>query len=286
MTEGAVGFGRGFPRIWLIPIGALTLLLGIAATGRLSRSIAADFLAWWPVWLGLGLAAYFLRDRKFGQFRAAGIVPIVALVAILLFTWGHFAGWALMPSASQRLVGPVGEGFSSASLQAEIDGMLEVSGSSEYLYHVEPIRRGGTIGIPTATEQVLDTTAAVVLEPPANPGIYSYAGWDLMLSDSPTWSLMLAGAIDADLSSLTITDLDLGGAGTVVLGAVEDETAVSVAGDFRIVVPEDAPARVVGVASVPATWTTDTGGAASPVLGTGWVITVEPGATLTVAHQP
>jgi hypothetical protein len=61
---------------------------------------------------------------------------------------------------------------------------------------------------------------------------------------------------------------------------------VSVAGDFRIVVPEDAPARVVGVASVPATWTTDTGGAASPVLGTGWVITVEPGATLTVAHQP
>ena len=284
MTQGAVGFGREFPRFWLIPIGALTLLLGIAATGRLSRSIAADLVAWWPVWLGLGLAAYFLRDRKFGRFRAAGIVPVVALVAILLFTWGHLAGWALMPSASQRLVGPVGEGFTSATLQAEVDGMLQVSGGSEYLYHVEPIRRGGTIGIPSATEQVVETTATVLLEAPADPGIYGFAGWDLMLSDSPTWSLMLAGAIEADLSAFAVTDLELGGAGTVVLGAVDDETSVTVAGDFRIVVPEDVPARVVGVASVPATWAADSRGAASPVLGNGWVITVEPGATLTVAH--
>ena len=286
MTQGAVGFGRGFPRIWLIPIGALTLLLAIGASGRLSRSIAADLIAWWPVWLGLGLAAYLIRDRKFGQFRAAGIVPIVALVAILLFAWGHLAGWALMPSASQRLVGPVGEGFTSATLQAEIDGMLHVSGGSEYLYHVEPIRRGGTIGIPSATEQVVETSASVVLEPPADPGVYSYAGWDLMLSDSPTWSLMLAGAIDADLSTLAITELELGGAGSVLLGAVEDETPVTVAGDFRIVLPEDVPARVVGVASVPATWAADSRGAASPVLGRGWVITVDPGATLTVAHHP
>jgi hypothetical protein len=132
MTRLAVGFGRGFPRVWLIPIGMLTLVLGIAASGRLSRSIVADLIAWWPVWVGIGIAAYLLRERKVGHFRVAGIVPLVALAFVGLFVWGHLAGWAIMPSASQRLVGPEVGGLTAASLHAEIEGVVEVDGGSEH----------------------------------------------------------------------------------------------------------------------------------------------------------
>lgn len=285
MTDLAVGFGRGFPRIWLLPIGLLTVLLGIAAVGRLSRSIVADLLAWWPVWLGLALAAYFLRERKVGAIRVSGIVPLVAFVFVVLFVWGHLAGWSLMPSASQRLVGPEVGGVTEASLRAEIDGAIEISRTSPYLYWVEPLMRGGGIGIPGASEQVVDSAVSVELEPPTDPGLYTYAGWDLMLAESVLWSLNLEGIIDADLSPLRIGALNVAGSGAVHLGQPVGETAVNVDGPFRLVLPPDVPARVNGQASVPASWTTDAQGAVSPVLGSGWVITVSPGATVTVSQE-
>lgn len=285
MTRLAVGFGRAFPRVWLLPVGALTLLLGIAASGRLSRAIAADLMAWWPVWLGIAVAAVLLRERKIGRFRASGIVPVVALLFVGLFTWGHLAGWTIMPSASQRLVGPETGGFTHASLEAGIDGVIEVRGGGEYLYRVEPVKRGGSIGIPTANEEMVETALSVVLQSPRDPGLYSYAGWELILADGPRWSLVLDGAVDADLRTLAVEDLSVDGSGTVELGEVAGETNVSVNGSFRLVLPPDIPARVVGQASVPASWTLDSRGAVSPVLGTGWVIDVRPGATLTVSER-
>jgi hypothetical protein len=286
MTRVAVGFGRGFPRVWLLPIGALTLLLGIAVTGRLSRSIVADLIAWWPVWLGLAITAFLLRNNKLGPFRMAGIVPLVALLLVGVFAWGHLAGWSIMPSASQRLVGPELGGFTEGALQAQIDGAIEVDGGAEFLYKVEPVRRGGTVGIPGANEQVLDSAVAVLLTPPADPGLYSYAGWDLSLNDQPRWSLVLGGAIDADLTSLVVTDLSLNGGGVVRLGAAVGETAVSVGGSFQIVVPTDSPARVIGVASAPSSWTSDAEGALAPTFGEGWVITIEPGADVRIVEGP
>jgi hypothetical protein len=282
MTRLAVGFGRGFPRVWLVPIGALTVLLGVAASGRLSRSIVADLIAWWPAWIGLAAAAYLFRERKIGRLRVAGIVPLSAVVLVVLFAWGHLAGWAIMPSASQRLVGPeVGE-FTDASLSAEIEGVVEVTGGSEFLYRVEPVMRGGGIGIPTAGEQVVDGSVDVVLQQPADPGLYTYAGWDISLADSPRWSLVLDGAIEADLSTLSVESLALDGSGTIRLGSVDAETPITVSGSFHFVVPEDIPVRVIGTAAVPASWALDQQGAVSPVLGEGWVITVGPGASLTV----
>lgn len=285
MTRPAVGFGRAFPRVWLLPIGALTLLLGIAASGRLSRAIVADLIAWWPVWLGISLAAVLLRERRIGQFRASGIVPTVALLLVGLFSWGHLAGWTIMPSASQRLVGPETGSFTHATLEAGIDGVIDVRGGGEFLYRVEPVKRGGSIGIPTANEEMVDSALSVVLQPPGDPGLYSYAGWDLILADGPLWSLVLDGAIDADLTTLAIEELSVDGSGTVELGEAAGEANVSVDGSFRLVVPPDTPARVVGQASVPASWTLDSQGAVSPVLGTGWVIDVRPGASLTVSER-
>ena len=274
MTHPAVGFGRGFPRTWIFPIAALTLLLGVAASGRLSRAIVADFIAWWPVWIGIGIAAYVFRERKIGKFRVAGLIPLIALAFVALFTWGHLAGWSLMPSASQRLVGPEVTGVEQAALTADIDGRIEVSGGAEFLYVVEPIKRGGTIGIPAANEQVEESLISVELEPPADPGLYGYSGWSLSLSSSPVWALDLSGSIHANLAAVTVSSLSLSGAGTVRLGGVGQETPFAVNGSFQVVAPRDTPVRVVGVASVPASWTLTEDGAVSPTPGEGWIITI------------
>ncbi|HEX6219734.1 MAG TPA: hypothetical protein VF115_01430 [Acidimicrobiia bacterium] len=285
MTFRAVGFGRGFPRAWLLPIGALTVLLGIAASGRLSRSIVADLIAWWPVWLGLAITAYLLRERRIGSFRVAGLVPIGALVFIGLFTWGHLAGWSIMPSASQRLVGPDPSSFTSATLIAGIDGEIEVSGDSNFLYQVAPIMRGGRIGIPDATEAVLDTMVTIDLEEPADPGLYSYAGWDLKLSPDAVWSLDLSGAIDADLTTVAFDGIEISGAGTVDLGEATIETPVNVGGSFRVSIPAGSAARVVGTASIPSSWTLTDEGATTPGGGTGWLFTVVGDASLTIVER-
>lgn len=282
MTLSGVGFGRGFPRMWLLPIGVLTVLLGVAASGRLSRAIVADLLAWWPVWIGLGIAAYLLRERKVGAFRLAGIVPLVALLFVGLFTWGHLAGWTLMPSAAQRLVGPQSAGVTDASMTVAIDGVIDVEGGAPFLYVVEPVMRGGRFGIPGATEQVTDSAVSFVLEPPEDGGLYTFAGWEVALADGPRWRLTLDGAVEADLTSLDVTELTLGGAGVVTLGESSGEVPVTVSGSFRLVIPDTAPARVVGAASVPATWVPDDQGAVSPAGDGGWVITVRSDATVNV----
>jgi hypothetical protein len=282
MTLRAVGFGRGFPRAWMLPIVTLTALMGVAVTGRLSRSIVADLIAWWPVWIGLAIAAYLLRERRVGAVRIAGLIPLLAFGFVLLFIWGHLAGWSIMPSASQRLVGPPSESVAGATLVAEIDGEIEMRGGSEHLYDVEPIRSGGVIGIPTATEEPTGDALWITLDPPEDPGIYGYAGWDILLAESAVWDLRLSGAVDADLTALRIGSLSLDGAGSVRLGPPTGETPVTVLGEFHVTVPANIPVKVIGVASVPADWNLTADGAVSPGLGDGWVVTVVGDGTLTV----
>lgn len=284
MTRMAVGFGRGFPRSWIFPIAALTLLLGIAASGRLSRAIVADFIAWWPIWIGLGITAYLVRDRKVGDLRASGLIPLISLFFIGLFTWGHLAGWAIMPSASQRLVGPEVSGVNEASLVASIDGAIELQGGADFLYVVEPIMRGGGIGIPTADEHMVDSSIEVELIEPTDPGLYSFAGWEMAVSSTPVWMLDLNGALDIDLNGLSVSGASFTGSGTVTLGDTLGETPVNVNGAFRVVVPAGSPARVVGVASVPATWVLDEQGASAPISGGGWVITIVGESSVTVVE--
>ncbi|HZD22725.1 MAG TPA: hypothetical protein VE569_04900 [Acidimicrobiia bacterium] len=285
MTDRAVGFGRGFPRTWVLPICALTILLGLGAVGRFSRSIVADLLAWWPVWLGLGVVAYLLRNRQVRVVRLAGLVPLIALGVVGLFAWAHIAGWSIMPSASQRLVGPDTGEYASARLVAVIDGRIFIEDGSNSLYRVEPIRQGGQIGIPEASEQELDGSLMVDLAEPADPGLYSYAGWDITLSSDPSWSLDLDGAVDANLAEIDLIGLSLGGAGEVRLGLAAAETPVTVAGDFHIQIPAGSAAKVIGKASVPDSWTLTEEGATSPGGSGGWAITVVGDGTLTVTER-
>jgi hypothetical protein len=267
-----------------LPIGALTIILGVAASGRFSRAIVADLIAWWPVWIGLTIAAIVFRDKKLGAYRVSGIVPLVALAFVLLFLWGHLAGWSIMPSSSQRLVGPNTTSFTTASLTAEIDGRIHVSSDTEFLYQVEPLNQGGGVGIPRAEEQVVDTSVAISLIEPVDPGLYVYAGWDLRLNPSAVWALDLGGSLEADLTDLPVSRLDASGAGTIRLGSVTIETPVNVSGSFQVVVPAGVPARVVGTASVPASWNLTSEGAQAPTTGAGWVITVVGDTSLTVVE--
>lgn len=285
MTHRAVGFGRGFPRAWLLPIGALTILLGMGVFGRFSRSIVADLLAWWPIWIGLAVVAYLLRSRQVGVFRVAGLVPLLALGLVVLFAWGHVAGWSIMPSASQHLVGPDPGSYSSAELSAAVDGHIDVGkGSETVLYRVDPIRHGGRIGVPQASESEAGGSLVIDLVQPEDPGLYTYSGWEIALSPEAAWSLDLEGAVDADLADIDVFGLHVDGSGFVVLGETNQETPVTIDGDFRLEIPAGSSARVVGTAAVPASWTLTEDGAVSGVGPEGWVITVVGDSHLTVSE--
>jgi hypothetical protein len=258
-----------------LPVLASTLLLVAVFLGYLSRSVVHDLVAWWPVWLALVVLVALARGRRWGRVRVSALVPIVWLGVVSLFVAGHILGWAAMPSASTDLNGPQGGSVATGALSARISGVLRVgSGQSEFLYAVEPLRSGGDIGPPVAVEQLQGANIAVVLDDAPDPGLYTYAGWEIDLDESPTWSLALGGDITADLSELRLSSLQLDGEGSVELGQPTNSVVVTVAGDFELLVPSGVAARVVGQAAVPADWVEVDDGFQSPVPGMGWVISV------------
>ncbi len=283
MTHTASGSKPGVPKGWLVPAVALVLILVAAAIGWLSRSIVIDFVAWWPLWLLLGGLAFFGRHMKLGRMRVAGLVPILATVALGVFLVGHIQGWGAMPSSSASLVGPASGSVTDAAMSARIEGRVDVvSAESGFLYTVVPIRTGGSTGLPQAVERTQGTAIAIDLEPVEDPGLYTFDGWSLGLDPAPNWNISLGGTIEADLSTLRLTELQVEGSGSVTLGQTAAETPVRVSGDFEIQVPSGTAARVVGEAVVPDDWTQTSDGWTSPAGGGGWVISVSEGATLEI----
>ena len=213
----------------------------------------------------------------------SALVAILSVLVLGAFISGHILGWAAMPSAATGLNGPQAGSVSTGALSARIDGQLEVgSGQSGFLYAVEPVRRGGQIGPPTANEQLQGPNIAVALDPSPDPGLYTFAGWEVDLDEAPTWSLSLAGEIEADLTRLRLSSLQIDGAGSAALGAAPENIVVTVSGVFEIILPPGVPARVVGEATVPAGWAPTNDGYESPTAGAGWVISVGEGSSLTV----
>jgi hypothetical protein len=262
---------------------ALVLILLAISLGFLSRSVLVDLLAWWPVWLALLGLALLSRGRRWGRFRPSALVAIISVLALATFLTGHVRGWPVMPSAMVGLYGPQAGSVVTGALSARIDGPVEVgSGQTGFLYAVEPIRRGGEIGPPVATEQLQGPNISVALEPSADPGLYTFAGWSLDLDEAPTWSLSLSGELEADLTRLRLASLQVDGAGSVALGAAAANTVVTVSGSFELTVPAGTPVRVVGDAVVPSGWTLTDDGYVSPTSGEGWVISAGEGSSLTV----
>ena len=284
MTHRAVGARGGVPRIWLLPIVVVTAILGVTATGLLSRSIVLDLLAWWPVWLLLVVLAVAARGRRIGKLRLPGLVPLITTAALVTFVVGHLLAWPIMPSTSQQLIGPVVGAETSAALSARLAGDLRLSAGADHLYEVDPLRFGGGIGVPEAIEQIQGSAVSIVLSPPADPGLYSFSGWDITVSTLPLWSLTLEGDMEADLTGLDVMALQVSGGGMVTLGEADTTVAASVSGDFEMIVSSAIPVRIVGSAVVPDSWQQLSDGARSPTPGEGWVVSVREGSTLTVTE--
>ena len=285
MTHLAGGPPRRIPRAWLFPLAAVVAILAAAAVGYLSRSVLIDMLSWWPAWLLLGLGAFLSAGYRWGKVRFAGLVPVLAFAVVGVFLTGHLGGWPAMPSSNLRLVGPEVGLETAAAVSARIDGDLRVDSSDlPFLYRVIPIRRGGAVAMADATEQIQGSAISVNLRPLADPGVYTFSGWDLLLARDAAWAITLDGVIEADLSGLAVTELQLAGVGRVVLGKADEPAAVTVEGVFELVVPRGTPLRLIGEASVPVGWEEASDGWVAPANGEGWVISVAAGATLVVSH--
>lgn len=283
MTHTAAGSRRGIPKAWILPLLGLVITLVATYTRLLSRSIAIDFIAWWPVWVILAVLTVLARGRRLGRVHLSGMVPVVVVLALVLLVTGHVQGWEAMPSASNRLIGPVSGSASTVALSARVTGDLVVgSGQSGFIYAVDPVRRGGDVGLPEALEQVQGENLSVRLDPATDPGPYAFSGWRIDLDGGPVWNLSLGGRVAADLTQLRLSALQVDGTGNVVLGNVSESVVVNVAGTFEITVPSQVPVRVVGKAVVPGDWTESAGGFASPTPGNGWVISVGEDASLRV----
>jgi len=126
---------------------------------------------------------------------------------------------------------------------------------------------------------------AVILEPVADPGLYTFAGWSLELDPSPAWALSLGGDLSADLTALRVTELQIEGEGSIRLGSAIGETPVAIAGEFEMEVPSGAAVRVVGSAEVPGNWTETADGWQSPAGSAGWVVSVGEGSTLAITEH-
>lgn len=285
MTHTAAGSSPGVPRAWLLPIVVLFGILVGAALGWLSRSVVIDFVAWWLVWLLVGGLAFLAGRRRLGKVRLSALVPLVALATLGVFLACHILGWDAMPSSAASLVGPASDSATTGAMSARIDGKLEVGlGQSGYLYAVVPIRTGGDTGLPEAVERTQGASIAVVLEPVEDPGLHTFAGWNLELGPAPAWALSLGGVLSADLTALRVTELQVEGRGSVRLGSPMAETPVSVSGDFEIEVPSGSAVRVVGTAAVPEGWTETSDGWDSPAGAGGWVVSVSEGSTLVITE--
>jgi len=283
MTHIAGGSRRRIPKAWILPLLGVVLILTATYLEMLSRSIAIDFVSWWPVWLVLLLMAVVARGRRWGRVRVSALIPILTLLTLGLFVTAHVLGWAAMPSASTRLIGPGPGSATTVALSAQVDGVLEVaSGQSGFLYAVDPVRLGGDVGPPAAVEQIQGASLSVRLEPAADPGLYTFAGWVLDLEEGPTWNLSLGGDVDANLRRISLSGLQMNGRGRASLGTVSESVVVNIAGTFEIAVPPATPVRVVGEAMVPGSWVDNAEGSASPTAGDGWVISVGESSSLTV----
>jgi hypothetical protein len=258
------------------------MAVGIAA-GILSPGLALDIISLWPGLVPAVLAAGVVTWKKVWRRRVGAIPQLLAFTWLSLAAAAHFAAWAPLPSGAGELGGPPATAgpVRMTVIQANT---LVVRGSADELYRVGFLRRGGNAGIPTAEETTATSGLAVTVTDGGTTDWFRYQGWLLELSPLATWQLDLRGDIDADLSLLTISSLRLAGEGEVTLGRAGSEVAVAVDGDFLISMPPSFPATVTGAAQVPGSWEATGDGWRSPAAGEGWLITVEPGATLRVVE--
>lgn len=271
-------------RTWILPAATALVIVALVVTDVLSRAIAVDFASWWPLWAALVAIGIWARGKKVGSLRLGGLVAMGSVAVAAVFVFAHLQGSTLMPSSAGLLTGSPDPAVDSAGLSARVPaGHLDVgTATTGVLYTVAPLRRGGNIAAPFAVERSQDGDVSVVLSQSEDPGLFLWAGWSVELSALPSWALTLEGQVDADLTALTLDNLQLTGGGEVHLGPATRSTPVTVSGDFVVYFADGVPVRVVGPAEIPPDWTRTDTGASSPAEGQGWVVSIADGAVVEI----
>lgn len=268
---------------WIVVLAlAVAASVGLVA-GILSPALVVDLVAMWPLVLGV-IAAGLIgswRGRRH-HARAGAILPLAIFTALVLAISLHLGGWSQLPTAETRLTGPPAEELSNPTrLMVQISGDLIVGSDADGAgYRVDPILRGGSVGVPQATETTVDGAFSIVLGSAQEaPSWYRFSGWKVGLAPIVGWRLVLNGVIDADLTGVEVDALAMGGSGEVRLGAPpEDGAEVVLSGDFDLSVPSGGAVRVIGPAGVPSAWARDSDGYSSPQAGSGaasWTVRVK-----------
>ncbi len=253
---------------------ALTAVaLTVAIAGRLFPLVVVlDLVALWPL-PALGALLVVVGRWLPRSVRLAAPALLVSWLILGVAWWS--VGTPEPPSAAANVLGP-GEIPAQVALAVAVDGDLSVVGGAERLYEVSVGPRGGSAGVPDVLEARDGDVLAMGVEERADSGWFRTSGWDMRLDDGPIWEMdVRARSVELDLRTLRVGSLAVEGDGTVVLPRVATATEAFVSGTVVVSVPADAPVRVVGAATVPASWTTDDEGASAPVDGEGWVVVVE-----------
>lgn len=253
---------------WML-VGAVVLATGFGVVGGiLSRALVVDLVAMWPLFALILITGVigWLRSRR-RQRRAGAILPLSIFSALILTGALHLGGWDQLPSAEARLTGlPADELSDPARLTAQIQGTLQIRPLVDGVgYRIDPVLRGGRVGVPEATETFVDGALSVRVSAAEAPGWYTFSGWEMGLAPDVRWRLVLNGQLDADFRSIPLESVAVAGSGTIRLGDPPATGAeLTVAGDFQVVVPDTAPVSVMGAATTPSEWTATDGATASP----------------------
>ncbi len=144
--------------------------------------------------------------------------------------------------------------------------------------------RGGDISPARSSEVTTAEEVTVALREAPDPGWFGSAGWNVSISTSPDWSVIVeAGLLEADLTAATVTALRVIADGWVRLADLSGEVPVFVRGDLVLEVPSDTSVEVNGPAQVGDGWETTTTGVR--YVGTGdarILLEVAPGSDLVV----
>ncbi len=272
---------------WIL-VGAL-VVAGVAGVAGdiVSPSIVVDLVALWPLLAVVFLAGVmgWIRGRRH-RARAGAILPLAIISAVVFAVALHLGGWDQLPSAQVRLTGPsIDDVSETVELTVQLAGDLSVGPATDgSAYRVDPILRGGAVGVPVALETAVDGQLSVLLEAEASSPWYVFSGWELGLSPQVEWRLILNGRLDADLADLAVASIAVAGSGVVTLGPPPPVGGtVIAAGDMTISVPTGVAVTVVGDVVVPVGWERTDDGHRSPTIeGPAWVIRVYNDSAVTV----